>query len=205
MIVNLANDLLHNTDFNADTVHPWYAEKIQPPTLRDESIPIKAAKPTHILPPTRPYLHCDINVENIIGLTIAQLGASKRLITAIVTAVNVFCRPCVQAEQVPRSAPLCEGKTLIEEAPSERFIVLGWFIDLWELLLILPEDKHFAWTHNIHNVLAADTISKQQLKTLVGLLGHAAQGIPMSQYFLKWYYRRIAAYKSPFQKQVLTK
>jgi hypothetical protein len=90
MIVNLANNLLCNNDFNTDTVHPRYAEKIQPPTFHDEAIPIKAAKPTHVLPPAQPYGHCDIYVDDIIGLTIARPGASNRLITAILTAVDVF-------------------------------------------------------------------------------------------------------------------
>jgi hypothetical protein len=46
-------------------------------------------------------------------------------------------------------------KALAEGTPTEELIVTGWEIDSSHLLVVLPTDKHEAWTTDIRAILLA--------------------------------------------------
>lgn len=184
LIVDLANALLRNSACQWATVKCRYKPLLQPSRLLPDEAPFTVAMPTMVEPPTRDSGYLDIFVDDVIGLVVDKPGAAQRLCLGLILAVDTFCRPPTDDEDLPRSDCLHPGKSFVEGAPAEIFMVLGWLINLRNLSISLPPDKLIAWKADINDVLRKGKIKKNELETLIGRLSHAASGIPMSRHFL---------------------
>jgi hypothetical protein len=169
-----ANDLLRNKAFQWDKLSPRHKDKVAFKLTLNDNTPFAEATQIILKPPPRPYGYFDIFVDDIIGIVPAIGKAHHRLFLALLTAVDVTCRPTNPKDTLHRDDALHLGKTLVEGAPSESFLVLGWVIDLRRLKILLPKDKLHAWTHDIHDIRASTKIMKGRLETLVGRLQHAS-------------------------------
>ena len=67
-------------------------------------------------------------------------------------------------------------------------IVLGWIIDTRQFVIKLPEDKARAWTLELDDFIERSTknqtISEEELESLIGKLNHASHILQEGQYFL---------------------
>jgi hypothetical protein len=67
---------------------------------------------------------------------------------------------------------------------EERKMILGWIINFWQLLNILPDNKFKAWTIAIENMINKGTTTAKTLKTNIGRLAHLGMAIPFVHYFM---------------------
>jgi hypothetical protein len=116
---------------------------------------------------------------------LALYHARHRLFLASITAVDATCRPTNKNDTLHQDDTLHLGKTPVDSTPTERFLVLGWVIDLRWLRILLLQDKLNAWTYGINDILSSPKPTKGRLDTLVGRPQHASWAIPMEVYFLQ--------------------
>ena len=76
------------------------------------------------------------------------------------------------------------SKLAAEGAMEESKILLGWCLNTRNLTISLPQDKLQAWSDDINSILEVGTSFFDELKTLVGRLGHVAVVIPYSRHFI---------------------
>lgn len=184
MAADLGNDLLQNTAFQWEAITSRYKAQIRKPQRMDSSVSIASALPMMVAPPVREYGYLNIFVDNIIGMVVDRKDNYRRLGLAMAISVKTISRPETGGETLPRSDNLHPGKTFVEGAASEQILVLGWLLDLRQLLIILPQDKYVSWTKDIVDILKIGKLNKKRYETLIGRLSHTACGIPMSRYFM---------------------
>ena len=71
-----------------------------------------------------------------------------RLEAVIPFVLHLLGRP-VEAgvkESIPRDALLAVSKFLAEAKASETKVILGWEVNTHKMTVLLPADKHQAWT-----------------------------------------------------------
>jgi hypothetical protein len=66
-----------------------------------------------------------------------------------------------------------------EATPDKLKLILGWILDAWWLLILLPDDKFHKWLQAIDSLLKAPT----ELDTTTGKLNHAGFVIPLAWHF----------------------
>lgn len=198
-MVDLANDLLLNQDFKVDSIVSRYFESILDSEYLSDDIPFGFALPTVTRPPTREQGTIDIFVDDMIGICVDIDQNPRRMCQAMLASVDGCCRPPNNEERPPRSDDIHMSKTVIEGAPREVALILGWSFCFRTMVVQLPKDKFQAWTSEINRILQIGKLRKHELESLVGKLGHASTAIPMSRYFLGRFYTNLKLYRNDFE------
>jgi hypothetical protein len=87
-------------------------------------------------------------------------------------------------EPVPRRPIINIPKLITEGTPAEIQIVLGWQLDSHRLMVALPNDKLTAWSGVIKKFIEKKSVQRDELKSLLGRLNHAAVIMPLARHFL---------------------
>jgi hypothetical protein len=98
--------------------------------------------------------------------------------------IHLLGRPLSPQEPLERDDVLSLSKFRAEATPSERKIILGWWIDTRRLFISLPANKAAAWLRDIHQLLSYPKASFKALEQLIGRLNHVGYIIPQARHFL---------------------
>jgi hypothetical protein len=71
-----------------------------------------------------------------------------------------------------------------EGFPLEVKTVLGWSINTRLLRIYLPPEKYTDWNNDINYYLSNPKVSKKNMETLIGRLGHVASLMEMLRQFM---------------------
>jgi hypothetical protein len=71
-----------------------------------------------------------------------------------------------------------------EGALEKQKIILGWYFDLPQLTITLPENKLIAWTESINSMLLTGKTTPKELEQLIGRLGHLGMVVPFVHHIL---------------------
>lgn len=78
-------------------------------------------------------------------------------------SVDAICRPPNDQEQPPRPDCIHLSKTIIDGAPKERNIILGWLFCFRTLTVSLPTDKFYSWYNEIDDIIRTNFVIKLDL------------------------------------------
>ena len=199
MVTDLSNELPLIPDWDPETLHSPLQPAVPPPEYVSDSVPLGQAKPMAVNIPTTGLGWGDMFIDDIIKVFINRLeqiqkhGASAPL--AIHTAMRLSTG---ESEPVPHRQTLSMSKLAAEGTPKEIQVVLGWLLDTRRLILALPQDKYLAWKSDIKQLLDSGSVNKQQLKTIIGRLNHAAYVLPLSRHFLSNLRERLGTIRYPW-------
>jgi hypothetical protein len=181
---DLAQDILHASDWDPRKIFSPHASKIPEPILLADEIPFGAAKDLDV----DISANCNGCIDDFVDdgvVVVPDIGDNRlRGAGALPLAIHFQCRPLAEDEPVKRDDPLSLSKLSEEGTLAEQFILLGWKVDLRLLILSLPRDKFLAWSQDISDIIKAKHATFKCLDSVVGRLNHAAAALPLARYFL---------------------
>ncbi len=68
-------------------------------------------------------------------------------------------------------------------------MILGWLFNFWTLTIFLPNHKHIAWAREIKQMIDSRRMTKKQLESTIGQLGHIG-------YVIFWVYHFLSQLRS---------
>jgi hypothetical protein len=185
-VTDLANELLLCDQWDPATLqNPDQAETPQP-NLQNGLLTLGTALPMAVKIPLSSTARVDGFIDDLICVFLDTDRNRERAPHAVPLAMFVTNRPHAGSETEPiqRRNVLSLPKLQAEGTPDERQIVLGWLLDTYRLLVLLPQDKFTAWMEDLCHVLTKNGCSQENLDTLVGRLNHTATIMPMARHFL---------------------
>jgi hypothetical protein len=93
-------------------------------------------------------------------------------------AIHTAARPVDHHEPISHNEVATRAKLSAEGALKEQKIILGWYFDLQQLTITLPENKLIAWTESINSMLLIGKTTPKELKQLIGRLSHPGMVVP---------------------------
>jgi hypothetical protein len=99
-------------------------------------------------------------------------------------AIHTAVRPFDHHEPIPRNEMAAKAKLSSEGALVEHKIILGWYFDLRQLTIALPENKLIAWTESINSMLLIGKTTPKELEQLIGRLSHLGMVVLFVHHFL---------------------
>ena len=199
IIADLIMSLLNDPSWNPFESTFINADDIPSTGYLSEDIPLAQAQPTMVLPPPRPYGSVDMFVDDGIGLVIDMPNFVTRAFATALLVMDTVSRSLDPRETTLRSKFTEEQKTIVEGAPNEVHLVLGWTMNFRTLTMSLPIEKFAAWSLDIKHILKSNKITKPLLESTIGRLSHAATVIPLGRFFLGRFYakRRVSGASLP--------
>ena len=201
IIADLTNDILDNEAWHPNVVQSSEQHLVPSPIRLQDDLPYEPALPTMLLPNPKPNGTADVFIDDIIVLFIDSEETTSRAPSALPLAIQIFERPIVKTEIIPREGLLAKNKLAAEGAPSEIKIILGWEFNLRALTVHLPSDKHTLWSQDISKLMFSRRCTKSELQQLVGRLIHASTMIPLSRFYLGRFYKKI--YQVKYNKSII--
>ena len=162
------------------------------PSPLPSNIPFTQAKSTIFSIPAEDGGKYDVYINDTITIAPDLPGNASRIAAAILLVIHTFCCPLSTQEPTPQSHTISTSKLTAEGTIDEVKVILGCKYDTRSLVISLPDQKYFAWSHNLEQLLHKDTTSHNELDTIIGRLNHVAYVIPTAKYFLS----RIRHFKS---------
>jgi hypothetical protein len=135
-------------------------------------------------------------VDDIIVTCLGKSEYIPAAQAAVPLAVHILARPFSATDKSRRENMLALSKLAAEGGLREEHHILGWLINTRSLLIKLPPDKHTAWSLEINNVIAKQSIKHGELESLLGRLVNVSSIIPLSNFYLGDLRRHIKRYKS---------
>jgi hypothetical protein len=101
-------------------------------------------------------------------------------------AIHRTTRPVDHHKPIPCNEMAAKAKLSTEGALEEQKKILGWYFDLQQLTIALPEYKLIAWMESIYSMLLTGKTTLKEIKQLIGRLGHLVLGmvVPFVHQFL---------------------
>ena len=182
-ICDVANALLRCTCWCPDSINFPLKNMIPDPSLLpDEDEHSQALIPDVLVDPdSRGKAFCYIDDLITVGYYDKNW---KRLNYAVATVMNVFGRPVSSSEPIPREHLTSAKKLKAEGNLEEVKIILGWQLNFRTMIASLPEDKHKAWSNDVHSFIDNRSSSMKELKSLIGRLSHSCTILRMGYHFL---------------------
>jgi hypothetical protein len=110
-------------------------------------------------------------------------------------AIDVFGRPVVENDPLPRDPMVATKKVMAEGTPTESLTVLGWEIDTRRLLIRLPEKKALEWDRDLKFLIKQANkgwpIGIKRLETIQGRNVNVATIVPGAMHFQSRMYSAI--------------
>jgi hypothetical protein len=181
---DIANDLLHSPNWDPSLLKSPHAEKIAPPILQDLSIEFAAAKELDICLECDDAGKVDIFIDDGMVIVPDIDNNRNRAVQSLLLAIHTLCRPLDPKEHIKRDDCLSLGKLEEEGQLSEKFTLLGWFIDTRALTIALPTEKSTRWDSDLKEILRQKKVSYASLESTLGRLNHAATACPLMRYYL---------------------
>jgi hypothetical protein len=155
LCTDLANDLLHSTDWDHNSLQSPHYSKIPTPSYLNEDIPFTQAEDLDVDIPFDPSGRIDDFIDDGIAV-VPDIGNSKdRGVAAILLAIHTLCRPIDPDEPILREDCLSVDKLQEEGMMSEVVIILGWKINTRLLTLSLPSKKFNTWKQDLKQIITS--------------------------------------------------
>jgi hypothetical protein len=155
--------------------------------------------------PTTVTARSDSFINDLIRVFLDTPRNRAREPHAVPLAIHVTSRPhSGDAEPIQRRELVSQPKLIAEGGPAEVQTVLGWTLNTWALLVLLPTDKFEAWSSDLRSIIARRRGTFGESETTVGRLNHVAYAIPLSRHFLNRVRLRLKARKHKNQELSLT-
>jgi hypothetical protein len=185
---DLANAISRCDSWDPNLLHSHQSHLIGPSKKLPADIPFAPARTMLVDPEADSHGRSDVFIDDIFSAIPAiSPDHEARAAQAVLLALAVIGRPVLpDGETLTRDDLLALAKALAEGTPTEELIVTGWEIDSRRLLVVLPTDKHAAWTNDIRAILRVhgQIISADRLKELGGRLQHVACILQEGNHFL---------------------
>ena len=171
-ICDLANALLHDDNWDPATLSA--PSSVPPKHLLSDDIPFGIGRELIVDLLVDPRGKIDCYIDDTVGITVdlPDTNNCSRMECASLLAIHATSQPIHQQEPLPRDEMAARQKLFAEGALEEWKIILGWLFDFRRLTIELLENKFVAWTDNIISILAAGKTTPQELKQVIGRLGH---------------------------------
>ena len=188
IVFDLANDLLECDRWDPNTLPSPHADMLPPITRLDEDIPFGIAEEADISLPEDCMGGVDGYIDDgacAVLDTEETTSMVARAAQAVVMAMFLVFRPLAKGLEAIRRPDIASiRKMQAEGGLAELVIFLGWLIDTRRLLIALPLDKWKAWSDQIQQCIASDSLPCKTIETLVGRLNHVCYIIPDARHFM---------------------
>jgi len=171
-ICDLANALLHDDNWDPATLSA--PSSVPPKHLLSDDIPFGIGRELIVDLLVDPRGKIDCYIDDTVGITVdlPDTNNCSRMECASLLTIHATSQPIHQQEPLPHDEMAARQKLFAEGALEERKIILEWLFDFRRRSIELPENKIVAWTDNIISILAAGKTTPQELKQVIGRLGH---------------------------------
>lgn len=185
---DLAKDLMDCEEWDPDVLPCPLRDEIPPPHRLPDNVPFGQALDSDVhLPPsfkggTDGYIDdgCNVVLDSDDNQPMVQRAEQN-----IPMALHLQFRPHGgDQEPIPRGEMASIPKLKAEAFLTEILIFLGWEINSRAFEISLPEDKFIAWSTQIREVIATESVTGQTMESLIGRLNHAAYIIPAARHFM---------------------
>jgi hypothetical protein len=184
LCTDLANGILHCTDWDPEILRSPHANKLSNPRLLDDSVSFGQAKALDVEIPPDDQGRIDNFIDDGIAI-IPDLGNNRnRAVTAMLLAIHSNCRPLENMEQIMREDCLSLSKLEDEGTLAEKLAILGWEINTRLLTIALPNKKLKLWKRDLQTIIASKKVSYKKLETIIGRLNHSATACPLMRYYI---------------------
>jgi hypothetical protein len=128
----------------------------------------------------------NIYIDNFIQATVHLDDTNNSFWCKHATLLAIDCCSCPKHPHKPIPQRDMEARnTLSAKAGLEEVkIVLGWKLDMRQLIMSLPTNKFFAWTNIINLNLETGSTTDKELDSIIGRLGHLGLALPTIYHFL---------------------
>jgi hypothetical protein len=184
LCTDLANDLLHCTEWDPNTLYSPHQQKLPPPTYLDNSIPFAKAADLDVNIPVDDMGRVDVFIDDGIVIIPDIHNNRERGVQAMLLAIHTLCRPLDQNEPIFREDCLSLDKLHEEGQLSEKLVILGWLVNTRTLTIALPSKKYSIWIDDIKTVLKRKKTSQKVLEKIIGRLNHSANACPLMRYYI---------------------
>jgi hypothetical protein len=186
---DIANDLVNDPSWDPLTLCSPHQAKMPPvpPSPHNPGDTPHPAQPLLFDFPKEEAMHLstfDNFIDDQIAAGVDTGNNVLRLAAAGPLAIHAIGRPLSVSEPIPRDDNLSLKKFAAEALPEETKVILGWLIDAWNLTVCLPQDKYFAWSRSIREILLVRKVSYSNLEELIGRLNHLCRVIQPGSHFL---------------------
>jgi hypothetical protein len=141
-------------------------QPVTPKPIRlGRSVPFAVTLPMTVSVPPIITGRVDGFIDDLINVFLDTAANCQRQPHVVPLVMFVTSRPHAgdKHEPIQRRAILLLEELLLEGAPAEIQIVLGWLLDTHRLLVALPDDKYNAWTLVIDEIVLKRHCTKQAI------------------------------------------
>ncbi len=167
-ICDLANALLLDNNWNPHQLAALTSIPIK--QILDDYIPFGIGKDLIVDFPVDPRGMLDVYIDDTVGLTVnlPDTDNADWMERAPLLAIHTAARPVDHHEPISHNEVATRAKLSAEGALKEQKIILGWYFDLQQLTITLPENKLIAWTESINSMLLTGKTTPKELEQLIG-------------------------------------
>ena len=136
--------------------------------------------------PVDPRGTVDVYIDDTISLCVDLEGSDnvERLKQCSLLAINAASRDVHLNEPIPRVEMAEKKKLLAEAGPDEIKTILGWVFNFRSLTVSLPENKYFAWSSSINDILDSNKTNYKELESIIGRMVHVCMVITQVRHFM---------------------
>jgi hypothetical protein len=196
-MADLANVFAQHREWNPDELHSEFIRLTnEEPILADASIPFMPARELLVEYELSEFGVTDAYIDDIFTVFpwVSQ-DHLQRGRNAALLAIDMFGRPTVASDPLPRDPIVATKKVMAEGTPAEIQTILGWRIDTRRLLIQLPKEKAKLWDADLRALIRDGDkgwpIGLKRLEIIQGRNIHVATIIPGGMHFQSRMYRAI--------------
>jgi hypothetical protein len=176
-ITDLANSISACPEWNPVDLHSEHCPLVGPLKYEGDSVPLAAERPTIVDVYSDIYGCSECFIDDTFTAQPDVEGVTPdRGAQAVQLAIEALGCPLSEGDTLPRDFLLAVEKAIAEGTLSELLVVLGWLLDTRRWLVLLPPDKHKAWTEDVRKLIESPgrRVPHKELESLVSRLQHVA-------------------------------
>ena len=173
-IMDLANMLLNNPEWNASTLRSSLWHSIPKDATLPDDITFAQALPAVVSPLVGCCSKADVYIDNTTTITVDDSINLQRAQATVPLAIQFLGRPLSQDELIPRKYLISENKLIAGWALEEIKVDLGRLFGTRRLLVSLPDKKYTAWSRSMHTIIKKGWIDHDEFDTRIGWCTHIA-------------------------------
>jgi hypothetical protein len=206
VIADLANTIAQHGDWDPDNLHSGFVSLTgEKPILCGEDVPFAPARELLVDWELSEFGVTDAYIDDIFSVfPLKSDDHLRRGRNAALLAIDVFGRPVVVEDPLPRDPIVATKKVMAEGTPTEILTVLGWEIDTRRMQIRLPERKALEWDNNLKQLIErADQgwpIGLKRLESIQGRNVNVATIVPGAMHFQSRMYSAIQRAKEAQKK-----
>ena len=183
---DLANAILHHPSWDPSELFSPLAKDIPKRIDLPDDVPFGVGRELVVDIELNEKGMSDVFIDDTFAQTLDLPGSDNvvRVSNASLLAIHAIARPLLSNEPIPREAMAALAKLIAEAGAEETKIMLGWFLNLRELTISLPDNKATAWTQEIIEMLEEGKTQAKRLERNLGRFVNIGMILPYVHHFL---------------------